>query len=224
MNFEYLLSLINGGHTHEKFENELEIDKQLAIKSVHDAGRSWLRRDANNTFILADRDGDGSWENPYPLRLNHLNNQAFVFDNEIYHRGNLPIEEGTFSPLIVDMNSLTSFDISYQTNAGYYSRIGNSCTVHIIIRIGSVNDETTAMNSIAIGSLPYPLEGGRWPAVPINIARFSPPDDYLLNAAVLRADSFISLNYINTETSLTSFKLNNIKSGTEIRVSTTYAV
>jgi len=43
----------------------------------------WIHINSNNFYVLADRDGNGSWETPHPLQLEADTNTSYTFGNRI---------------------------------------------------------------------------------------------------------------------------------------------
>ena len=78
----------------------------------------WIHVNSNRFYILSDRNGDGSWETPYPMELNSETNVAYMFGNTVIHSGNI----GSYA-----LTSLPSHthDDRYYTEGEVDSLVGN---------------------------------------------------------------------------------------------------
>ena len=68
----------------------------------------WIHVNSNRFYVLSDRNGDGTWETPYPLELNSGNNEPLIFGNKAWTAGNDGSGSGLDADLL-DGNDSTAF-------------------------------------------------------------------------------------------------------------------
>lgn len=210
-------------HNHLKFKNELEIDRRLILESPNKVLKNHLYGDNENIYFQMDVNGNGTVDVPHPLRLKHLDRTGWIYNNEIWHQGNLPIESGTFTPTLK-----INFDdtIAYSSQIGNYIRQGNFCFVNLSL---TVTSHSVSVSAFQIEGMPFShklVNNVRTKLIFIDAVGFNLPSDCLdINPTIL-----VSRNYLDVYWKRNDFGNRSINPRTQlkqnffIRISGTYAV
>ena len=136
---------------------DLHIDTELTITEnspqIHfedtDHYDHWIHVNANNFYVLSDRNGDGTWETPYPLQLESDTNDAYIFGRRIIDNGAFNCDSGRTFNGELQVNG--RLDVGNATNADHEIRIyktDNNVSDHIqfyngTTRVGEIGCEDT---------------------------------------------------------------------------------
>ena len=82
----------------------------------------WIHVNSNRFYVLSDRNGDGSWETPYPMELDSGSNIPYLFGNKAWTAGN----DGSGSGLDADtLDGVNSASFARVDSGSTYSNYGN---------------------------------------------------------------------------------------------------
>jgi hypothetical protein len=197
------------------------IQTHLQILAKGNPGSSWVWRDASQTWIFVDREGNGSQKIPHPLQLRHTDNQAFVFGSEIWNNSNLPRESSSFIPQL--RTNTTATEPSYSFREGLYSREGNFIEISLFIQTSSILSTTGTLQIYGLHAAARTLSIQTWHPLEVwEYGGFILSANHWLKAAI--QGSYIQIWQQSFDGVLDQLTPANLSASIQLRIGGVYSV